>query len=207
MNINLTLYAYPFRSRAERVLWTLKELDLDVKVVRLSPFVDNQINPELLKLNPEGKVPVLIHNDKVLLESLAIMEYLNSLSVDCNLIPIETANLYEFRRILHYGLTEIEPYLWLAEQAEGPLSNLYHWPNGVYKESIDRVGISCKVVESFLDQNNYLINGKFTIADIYYYHILTWAKQHGIFHAVKIENYLSQLETRRSFPKEMHWKN
>lgn len=34
---HFTLYAYPFRSRAERVLWALKEFDYSFDVIRLDP--------------------------------------------------------------------------------------------------------------------------------------------------------------------------
>lgn len=201
------LYAYPFRSRAERVLWVLKELDFEFTLVRLNPFEGEQINPEILKHNPDGKVPILVHNGEVFLESLAIMEYLNSISIKNNLVPSDAKNNYSFRKILHYGLTEIEPYLWLAEQAKGPLHKYYSWPDGVCEESISRVNKSCKAVESFLSNGEYMSKHGSSIADIYFYHILTWAKQHGIQHDIKIENYLIRLEKREKFPDEMYWKS
>ena len=206
MSNSITLYAYPSRSRAERILWLLKELEFEFDLVRLNPFKGGRVNPELLRLNPEGKVPILIHNGKVLLESLAIMEYLNSISKSASLVPFNIEINYDFRKKLHYGLTEIEPYLWLAEQAKGPLSRYYSWPDGVYEESISRVVKSCKVVKTFL-VNGQILESGFSIADIYYYHVLTWAKQHGIEHHIEIENYLSQLEKRKAFPSEMYWKS
>ena len=204
MTSGITLYAYTFRSRAERVLWVLRELDFEFDLVRLNPFEGDHLNPEISKLNPDGKVPILLHNGKILLESLAIMEYLNSISKTKALVPADEESNYDFRRKLHYGLTEIEPYLWLAEQSEGPLNKYYNWPDGVYEESIARVDNSCKAVKAFLVGSYYLGNG-FSIADIYYYHILTWAKQHGIEHDQEIEDYLLHLEERESFPGEMHW--
>lgn len=206
MNDDLTLYAYPFRSRAERVLWVLDELGFRYRLLRVSPFVNDRPNPELLRLNPDGKVPILIHDGKIFLESLAIMEYLNSISQTRPLIPTETDHQYDFRRLLHYGLTEMEPYLWLAEQANGPLKQFYHWPAGVYEESISRVEKSCRAVTGFLTNGDYLVKSGFSIADIYYYHVLTWAMQHGIQHAPEIENYLCRLENRDSFPASMYWK-
>ena len=207
MTNEITLYAYTFRSRAERVLWVLKELEFEFDLVRLNPFKGDQINPEVLKLNPDGKVPILIHNGEIFLESLAIMEYLNAISIKKHLIPSDVKDNYDFRKKLHYGLTEIEPYLWLAEQAKGPLSELYNWPKGVYQESISRVKESCNGIESFLSSDQFMIKPGFSIADIYFYHVLTWAKQHGLEHELKIENYLAQLEKRESFPKEMCWKS
>lgn len=183
----------------------LKELDLNYDLVRLNPFEEDHVNPDILKLNPDGKVPILVHEGKVMLESLAIMEYLNSISNVGGLVPVEKEINYEFRRKLHYGLTEIEPYLWLAEQSKGPLNKYYSWPDGVYKESINRVAKSCKPVGSYITGHNYMLENGFSIADIYFYHILTWGKQHGIEHEPNVEHYLKQLEKRKSFPKEMYW--
>ena len=202
----LTLYAYPFRSRAERVLWAIQELGLNCNVIRIKPFVGDGPNPELLKINPDGKVPVLIHGEKALTESLAIIEYLNSISGNAKLVPVTQDSIYDFRNKMHYGLTEIEPYLWFSEQAGGPLKRFYNWPQDIYPESINRVLRASKSVSAFIVDNAYLSEVGFTMLDIYYYHILTWAKQHGIEHSADIEEYLNRLEKRETFPKEMYWK-
>jgi glutathione S-transferase len=188
-------------------LWALHELNLKFNLVRINPFESDYVDPQILKLNPDGKVPILVHEGKVLLESLAIMEYLNSIAKGGGLVPYEKESNYVFRRRLHYGLTEIEPYLWLAEQSKGPLRKYYSWPQGVYEESINRVRESSKVVETYVAPSGYMLETGFSIADIYYYHILTWAKQHEIGHAPKVEFYLEQLEKRKAFPKQMHWAN
>lgn len=207
MKDTIRLYAYTFRSRAERVLWTLKELEIDVTVVRINPFKEGEVERVLQPLNPDAKVPVLVHNGEVMLESLAIMEYLNAISESKHLVPLEADSNYALRRKLHYGLTEIEPYLWLVEQANGPLSQHYHWPTGVYEESIHRVEQSCKAVKEFIVNEQHMLEQGFSMADIYYYHVLTWAKQHGIEHDSIIENYLLHLEQRDAFPAEMYWKD
>ena len=92
----ITLYAYTFRSRAERVLWVLQELGLEFDVVRINPFEGRQVSPTLLELNPDGKVPVLLHGGKVLLESLAIMEYLDSISEEGGLVPMIRKQITNF---------------------------------------------------------------------------------------------------------------
>ena len=149
------------------MLWVLKELNLQYKIIRINPFEQESIHPEILKLNPDGKVPILVHDGKILLESVAIMEYLDSISQTGGLVPHTKQVNYEFRYKLHYGLTEIEPYLWLAEQANGPLSNCYHWPSGVYPESIKRIKHGCPRVQTFITNSNYLLESGFSIADIY----------------------------------------
>lgn len=95
---HFTLYAYPFRTRAERVLWALKEFDYSFEVVRLDPSKGEINTPEFIKLNPSKKVPVLVEGDKVLTESLAIMEYLNDISEATKLIPTEAVAAYDYRK-------------------------------------------------------------------------------------------------------------
>ena len=134
----LTLYAYSFRSRAERVIWTLKELDYSYELIRLDPFKDEANTPEFRQLNPSGKIPVLLHGDKSLTESVAIMEYLNDISEQRALVPTNPDEAYNYHKVMSYGLTEIEPYMWLAEQASR-LKQLYAWPDGTYEQAINMV--------------------------------------------------------------------
>lgn len=204
MNTNnkFTLYAYTFRSRAERVLWTLCECDLPYVVVRLDITKGETHTPEFLSLNPSGKIPVLVHGDEVFTESVAIMEYLNDIT-QRGLMPREPKALYQYRKVVHYGLTEIEPYLWLSEQARR-LKRLYTWPEGTYEEAINRVNESLQIVPQWLEGNGYIGGDAFTLADIYYYHLLTWATQHeGVEAPAGVGDYLHKLEQRAAFPQDM----
>ena len=111
----LILYAYTFRSRAERVIWVLNELKLDYKLVRLDPSKGDTSTPEFLKLNPGKKIPVLVHKDHVFTESLAIMEYLNRIANEGVLVPEKRDENYAFRNLIYYMLSEVEAYLWIAD--------------------------------------------------------------------------------------------
>ena len=196
------LYAYPFRSRAERVLWTLKEFGYPYQVIRLDPFKGETQTAAFSSLNPSRKIPVLCHGDDVYTESLAIMELLNDLSENKKLIPLKPKATFKYRKVVHYGLTEIEPYLWLAEQA-GRLKALYNWPEGTYEASISRVKENISYAWQWVEGGGYIANGEFTLADIYYYHLITWAMQHNIGHSSTVSEYLALLQERPAFPLEM----
>jgi len=198
---HFTLYAYPFRSRAERVIWTLKEFCYSFDVIRLDPLKGEINTPEFIKLNPARKMPVLIENEKVFTESLAIMEYLNDISDSIKLIPTEPAEAYDYRKKVHYGLTEIEPYMWIAEQSTR-LKGLYDWPDGAYESTHAILKLHLPVVFSWLEKNSYIASGQFTLADIYFYSLLTWAKQQKIEVPEHINSYIKNLEQRSFFPKE-----
>jgi ganglioside-induced differentiation-associated protein 1 len=60
-----------------KVRLTMAEKGLDFEPVNLDLRAGEQHKPEYLKLNPNGVVPTLIHDDFVLIESSVIMQYLD----------------------------------------------------------------------------------------------------------------------------------
>lgn len=183
------------------MIWTLRECDLPYEVIRLDLAKGETRTPEFLRLNPSGKIPVLVHGDEVFTESMAIMEYLNDIS-QAQLIPREPKAVYWYRKAVHYGLTEIEPYLWLSEQARR-LKRLYYWPDGTYEEAINRVKDSLQIVGPWVANHEHIGGSAFSLADIYYYHVITWATQHAIELPAGVNDYLRKLEKRAAFPEEM----
>jgi glutathione S-transferase len=184
------------------VLWTLRELDLPHRVIRLDAAKGEHKSDTFRRLNPAGKVPVLLHGDQILTESLAIMEYLNDISRMKNLIPKSISDRYVLRKIIHYGVSEVEVYLWIADQATR-LKRIYSWPKGTYEESIDRVKQGVKQICTWIEGNDYLAGGQYSIADIYYYQLITWAKKHGVEFSFEIDRYVSSLANRPAFPETM----
>ncbi len=190
----ITLYAYTFRTRAERVLWLLEELGLAYQLIRVSP-------KDIQAISSQAKVPCLVHEGKVYTESLAIMEYLVSLTDRHDLVPSAAPEVYSFRHCLYYIATEVEPYLWIAEQ-DSRLKGYYVWPEGTYDESMKRLSKSMAHLYSLVSDSGYITSG-FTLADIYAHHIFCWAKMKGLKHPELIEGYLQRLEGRASFPQEV----
>jgi glutathione S-transferase len=71
----ITLYHHPF-SRAANVIWMLEELGVDYQLRFVDILEGAQKAPEILALNPMGKVPILTDGDAVVTESAAIALYL-----------------------------------------------------------------------------------------------------------------------------------
>jgi len=64
-------------SRSQRVLWLLEELGLEYEIVRYERNPKTMLAPpELKKIHPLGKSPVVVDGDAVLAESGAVIEYL-----------------------------------------------------------------------------------------------------------------------------------
>jgi len=73
--MSLVLYHHPF-SRAANVLWMLEEIGLDYELRFIDLLSGAHKAPELLALNPMGKLPILTDGDQVVTEVAAIGLYL-----------------------------------------------------------------------------------------------------------------------------------
>jgi glutathione S-transferase len=73
--MSLVLYHHPY-SRAANVLWMLEELGVDHDLRFVDMLAGEQKTPELLALNPMGKLPILTDGDQVVTEVAAIGLYL-----------------------------------------------------------------------------------------------------------------------------------
>lgn len=73
--MSLTFYYAP-HSTASISHWVIEELGVPYEKVRLDLRAGDQHKPAFKKLNPNAKVPVLVHDGKTIFESLAITIYL-----------------------------------------------------------------------------------------------------------------------------------
>ena len=193
----ITVYAFVFPSRAERVIWCLNELNLDYHVIRLDPFKGDLGKPEIKALNPLLRMPVVVHNQQVLTESLAIMEYFNQLASG-DLVPKGLTAHYQFRQLMSLCTTEFEAYLWVANQS-GLLDGMYHWPEGTKPYAISRVKHALPSLLDKLKQQAYAVDNQFSLADIYLQGILRWAKSYRLEVPHWALRYCQRLEARPAY--------
>jgi len=99
-------------TRSMRVRWTLQELGVDFQPVSVDLRKGEHKSPQFLRINPAGKVPVLVDGDRVLTESVAIVLYLADKYADRNLMPTRVADRGECYRWLLFAATELEQPLW-----------------------------------------------------------------------------------------------
>jgi glutathione S-transferase len=76
--MNLTFYYAPM-STATMTDLVLEELGLSCKRVKMDLKAGDTKKPDFLKINPNGKVPVLVHDDIPIWESAAITMYLGEM--------------------------------------------------------------------------------------------------------------------------------
>ena len=71
----IVLFHHPF-SRAASVIWMLEELGEPYELKYVDIMKGAQKAPEIVKLNPMGKLPIVVDGDAVITESAAIALYL-----------------------------------------------------------------------------------------------------------------------------------
>ena len=196
----LTLYGYPFRSRAERVIWALNEAGLDYEFVQLDPLKGENRHPSFLALNPGGKIPVLVDGDFVLTESLVIMEYISSRAPATRLIPEDDALIWRYRETMGFLASEIEPYLWICDQSTR-LSGIYSWPENTDRSSLELASRNLSRLGDQIGSRHYLVGEQFSLADIYACHLLIWSSALAPEHAEKSRSYLDRHLARAGCPQ------
>src|SRR5579859_1321782 len=107
----MKLYGFS-ATRSLRALWGLRELGLDFDYVPVDLTKGEHKTPDFLKINPAGKVPVLVDGDLVLPESAAIILYLAEKYPEKGLLPRDLKDRAEMYRWIMFSVTELEQPLW-----------------------------------------------------------------------------------------------
>jgi glutathione S-transferase len=96
----MKLHYSPSSSNSQRVLAVAADLEIPVQLEQVDLAAGHQRTPAFLALNPNGKVPVLEHDDLVLWESTAIINYLAETAENQRLwpqTPRERAELFKWQ--------------------------------------------------------------------------------------------------------------
>ena len=105
----MKIYGY-FRSSAAyriRIALNLKCLECDTEVVNLQ--AGDQVSSSYLSINPQGRVPTLEVDSHVLIQSLAILEFLDEAYPDPPILPLEPMARCRVRGIADIIACDIHP--------------------------------------------------------------------------------------------------
>jgi maleylacetoacetate isomerase len=105
----MKLYSY-FRSSAAfrvRIALNLKKLDYEIAAIHLRR--NDQTKPDYRAVNPQGLVPTLDEGSRTLIQSLAIIEYLDEAYPDPPLLPQAPADRARVRSLAEIVACDIHP--------------------------------------------------------------------------------------------------
>lgn len=102
-------------SRSQRVLWLLEELAVPYELVKYERDPKTSLAPpELKKIHPLGKSPVVTDGSDTLAESANILEYIVEKYGNGRLVPAAgTPEYRRYRYFMHYAEGSLMPFLLL----------------------------------------------------------------------------------------------
>lgn len=97
------LYNAPQSTCSQRVRFVLNSKKLEFHEHKLDLFSGDQLKPDYLRINPNGVVPTLIHQDTIVIDSAVIMQYVDELFPEpVSLIPADAAERAKMRSLVAY---------------------------------------------------------------------------------------------------------
>lgn len=150
--------------------WSKEKYDLEL--------VDNAKikSPEYLKINPQGAVPLITDGDFVLSQNVAVLDYIHSVYPQAKLFGTGDAKKQaKVKHFLAYFNADVHKTFGPIFHADGYLSK------GECKADLIETAKQ-KIIEQMQYPNDTLegqeyLTGELTIADVYLYVLLRWAKQ------------------------------
>ncbi len=203
------------RSRSHRILWLLEELEIPytIKTYQRHPKAQTA-PPELFKVHPLGKSPVITDGDHTIAESGAIIEYLIDRYGKGRLRPDVGSDQYlKYQYFMHYTEGSLMPPLVLSLIFNMiPKQPMPFFIKPVMKE-ISRnihklyinpqIHLNLKFLESELEKNKWFAGSEFSAADIQISFAilgaLTNLKDNKAY--PKLQNFLKTIQNRPAYKK------
>jgi glutathione S-transferase len=163
-------------TRSLRARWTLQELGVPFEAIPVNLGAREHERPAFRKLNPAGKIPVLVDGDRVITESVAIVLYLAEKYPEKGLLPRDLGERGQVYRWLLFAATELEQPLWRIARH----TNLYPPADRLPADiaiAQRELREMAAVVEEHLRGRTFLVGDRLSVADLVMAYTLDWADQ------------------------------
>lgn len=171
----LTVYGCP-NTRSTRVVWALEEAGADYEYVPIDLRIGAGLQPDYLALNIGGKVPTLVDGGFVLTESGAICTYIGDRFPGAGLVPpVGTKERASYNQWCYFALSELEQPLWTLAKHRFALPKQYRVP-AVLDTARWEFAVAIQVLAAGLGQHSFIVDERFSAADILIGHTLAWAR-------------------------------
>jgi glutathione S-transferase len=155
--MTITLYHHPY-TRAASAVWMLEEVGVPYELSFVDVMAGQQKAPELLALNPMGKLPTLVDDGVVVTEGAAIGLYLADRYASGRLAPtLDDPRRGTYLRWSCFAPAVIEP---------GLMAKMAGW---TYKEGQAGWGnheAMLDAIEAAVSQGEYVLGDMFSMADV-----------------------------------------
>lgn len=172
----LTLYHDPISPNSCRVWITLLEKGLEFSLIEIKLDGD-QFKPDFLSINPFHHIPVLVDDGLNIVESLAILDYLEAEYPTPAMLPHNAKDLATVRMVQLVSANELLPAMF-------PLSpQILGLPGGdpeKIEQAKQKVATVLKFFENLLDDRPFFGSQNITLAEVVAGSIIPWLPQGGM---------------------------
>ncbi|WP_325089137.1 glutathione S-transferase family protein [Burkholderia contaminans] len=190
-------------TRSQRALWGLKELDADFEFISVNLLQGEHKRPEFLRLNPAGKVPVLVDGDLVIPESAAIVLYLADKYPQKALLPVDPALRAEAYRWVMFAVTELEQPLWRITRHSFIYPPEKRSPADIELAREDFRAMAA-ILDKHLEGREFIVGDTLTVADCVTAYLIDWAGECNLIESFpQLRAYLERLYARPKAPQRI----
>ncbi|MEY2936320.1 MAG: hypothetical protein RL033_7069 [Pseudomonadota bacterium] len=170
------LYYYPANaSLAPHIL--LEEAGCEHELVLVDRKQERQKSAEYLRLNPNGRIPVLVSGELVLFESAAICLHIADLYPEASLAPPpRTAARAHFYKWLMFLTNTVQPSFMAFRYPEQYTTDPSQH-EGVRQAAVLQSARAFRVLEEALAEGPFLLGADYSACDAYLYMLVWWAQR------------------------------
>ena len=190
MSDRLELYGFGFNDRSGKIRWMACELEIPIEEHKVE--LGDHRKEEYRAINPYASIPTAIYRGETLIESTASCIHLAELHPDKKMaVFAKESGRYDYLK-------------WIAicaESLEGKLVDYILANYGLMPEEIKSIHqktlqFKCRVLVEQLPKSGYLVNDRFTVADIVVAYSLKLAIITGFIDWQDVQGYLQPLMDR-----------
>jgi glutathione S-transferase len=190
-------------TRSLRAMWALNELDADFEFVPVNLLTGEHKHPDFLRLNPAGRVPVLVDGDLVIPESAAIVLYLADKFREKGLLPADLGQRAQVYRWIMFAVTELEQPLWRITKHKVIYPEASRLPADIVLAREEFLAMAA-VLEDHLEGRRFIVGDRVTAADCVTAYLIDWANELQLIdNFVGIRDYLERMYARTTAPQRI----
>lgn len=189
----ITLHHHPL-SRAANVVWMLEEVGVDYTLRFVDLRKGEQKAPEILALNPMGKLPILVDGEAVVTEAAAIALYLGDRYGYGKLAPrVDDPARAAYLRWSMYAPSVIEP---------GALAHAAKWEFRPGHAGWGTQEAMLTTMEHAIGKGPFLLGEPFTMADVIFGGTVRWMLGAGSLEKrPSFVDYVARLDARPAYQR------
>lgn len=190
--------------RGFRVVWLLEEMGLPYRLRGVDLLAGAENDPEFLAINPAGFIPALQEGEAIIVESIAIMEYLMARHGPTPLAPAPADPAFPlYQQFLHLGEAGLACPMYFVNGARNiaPEAERDNWSA---RQALDVFETRLRLVSRQLARTPYLAGEAFTAADISVTYALEFARRTiGFAFGEAERDYVARMTGRDGYQRAM----